>query len=207
MSRSDLFERFRELAERADSLQPDGDASGIARALLAILDETEPIASDPDIRDMRAKIYGRVSRCHMTIGDDEKARAYTTLALRESEKNADMEGVRVYRRNLIWLDALAGTPEDDARLEAVARAQDLSDRGEWEDSNEILLKLLSGSPVVTAKILGLAGYNFFQLGAISEARDFTHRALRAATEAGDTEGVFVYQENLRTMDRAATREG
>jgi tetratricopeptide (TPR) repeat protein len=95
--------------------------------------------------------------------------------------------------------------------EALTRAQQLSDRALFVESNRALLRLLdeldtypeeSSAHRFLGKLCGLMGLNHFHLGDRDEARAWTRKALRQCRLHGDRVGEEVYEANLKEIDRA-----
>ncbi|RST16906.1 hypothetical protein E2C02_32095 [Streptomyces sp. WAC05374] len=106
-----------------------------------------------------------------------------------------------------------GTP-DGRRLgacrAALTRAQQMSDRAMFAESNRALLRLLdeldtypeeSSAHRFLGKLCGLMGLNHFHLGDHDEARAWTRKALRECRQRGDLAGEEVYEANLTEIDR------
>ncbi|HKI00785.1 MAG TPA: hypothetical protein VKK31_02280 [Thermoanaerobaculia bacterium] len=97
---------------------------------------------------------------------------------------------------------------------AFSRAGQLSQAGEYDASNEVLLRIAADmegarGPAVDdylPKVFGLLGSNFFRLGNPRQALEYTQLALEDCQRSGDAEGVRVYAENLRVLAAAASAE-
>jgi hypothetical protein len=106
-------------------------------------------------------------------------------------------------------------PSDDdksigllAAHERASESHRLSEQGAYRDSNAVLEALLADlerahGPAVDemrAKLLGLAGTNYFHLGAIDRSRAFTVKALEESRRVRDEIGVRTYVANLRFLN-------
>jgi hypothetical protein len=200
--------------ERARRLGGNGRLDEGRDILLRILEETKG-AGGTAVEDLRAKAYGLLGTNRFHARELGEAMTWTELALNESRRIGDSDGVRAYRENLQVLRAVQLPSNDAAAGERLLRcrrlivkAQDRSDIAHYERSNALLQKALDtiGGGLDEAlaeyrgKALGLLGWNHFQLHDTVRAREYTAQALDACRAAGDEDGVRVYSANLETID-------
>jgi tetratricopeptide (TPR) repeat protein len=123
---------------------------------------------------------------------------------RAAEVLDDLLTARELRRGTLHGHRLA------ACREALTRAQRLSDRALFAESNRALSQLLDElnaypeeSPALRflGKLCGLMGLNHFHLGDRDAARAWTRRALHECRLRGDRLGEEVYEANLKEIDR------
>jgi hypothetical protein len=200
--------------ERARLLGGDGRLDEGCDLLLRILEESKRWRGS-EVEKLGAKVYGLLGTNRFHAGELGDAMVWTELALTESRRIGDSDGVRAYRENLQVLRAVQLPSIDAAAGERLLRcrrlivkAQDQSDVAHYERSNVMLQEALetigSGSDEVLAeyrgKALGLLGWNHFQLHDAVRAREYTAQALDACRSAGDEDGVRIYSANLKTID-------
>jgi hypothetical protein len=199
----------------SESLEEVGDLEAAYRVLLGIAKEMEG-ACGSAVDEYFAKVLGRMGTQRFEMGDLEGAVDFTTRALDECRRTGDAQGIGVYSENLQMLQLLTQRSVQGADLDTratIASAQALSDEGQYDASNELLDELMrhgvaifdSDLAPLLGKIHGLRGLNFYHLGELDQAREATAVALHACEDSGDKLGVWVYQENLRSIERAAAK--
>jgi tetratricopeptide (TPR) repeat protein len=203
------IDRWTSTFAKAHSLSDTGRYKKSNAALLEIIDEMGGCVGSA-IDTLRPKIYGLLGTNHFRTGEFVKAREYTELALADSERTNDRQGVAVYTENLATLLAMdANSPAAHCR-KTIAKAQDLSDKLWYERSNVLLREVSEAIEVhpelrsYQSKVYGLMGFNYFRLGEIQHARDYTERAMQYCREDRDHKGVRVYAENLKVISKSET---
>jgi hypothetical protein len=202
--------RWENSLAKANRLSDVGEYPESSRLLEDVLREMEG-ASGSAVDRYRPKIYGQLGVNAFRLGDYAAARRFTELALADCERTGDEKGVEVYAQNLATLSAVdADGPTAQCRR-AVVKAQQLSDGMRYEYSNEILgdvLRSIEANPALLtyrAKARGLMGLNFYRVGDLARAREFTELALGDCDKGGDQAGARIYRENLRVIAAAAER--
>lgn len=190
------------------------ESNQVARAVLRDLDQL----AGPTRDDMCAKLLGLVGTNLYHLGDLPGCREYTLKAAAICRQTGDRNGAQIYATTL---RALAGQPmsaapdllrRETALVEAIAKAQRLSDVTRFAESNERLQALLDrpgdGGDALTnryrGKVLGLLGLNHYRLGEVALARRLTAAALAACEADDDAEGVVIYKDNLRHMQNPSS---
>lgn len=167
-------------------------------------------------RDLRPKVLGLLGSNRVGAGDLAAAIEWTNRALSECQGIGDGEGVRVYRENLQALKVLQLLRVDSAAgshllacRRVIVKAQDLSDRGHYRRSNDLLQEALNligdddHSPLhdYRAKVLGQLGWNYFQLQEKTNAQECTEQALDICRATDDADGIRIYTVNLATIEK------
>lgn len=187
--------------EAAQALAAQGDLAASTHELEGILTEMQG-ASGNAVADLRPKILGKIGANYFSDDRIDLAREFTRQALEASREVGDDQGVSIYQQNLQLLDSVVTT--EDERVSKLARAQDLSDQGRYEASNAILGTLTAGEDsVVTCKVQGLLGTNYYWLGDQKAAAQHTEEAVSIAHRLDDPDPMRVYGYNL---SRIITRE-
>jgi hypothetical protein len=186
--------------------------------LQQVLTEMEGVTGS-GIEEIRPKIYGLLGTNYLRLGETEKSRQYSEMALLECKKTNDFEGFRNYRENIKIINAYnsiinsSGGSAIMQTREAIVKAQQLSDRRLYKNSNSILHGLLTGIKDESAeiisdyrpKIYGLLGLNYYKTNDLVEAKRYTELALKDCASFDDLEGSSIYQENLRIIEAAQNR--
>lgn len=157
----------------------------------------------PFIDDLITKMHGLLGTNHHSLGDRERARTHTQLALDSARRAGDAQGVRIYEENLRVFGVSEAGREADW-TQRIADAQDLSDAAHYEASNRVLEDTLAeiGADAAfehRAKLFGLLGLNAMRLGDAERARLWTEQAVLACESAQDAFGVTVYRQNLSVI--------
>ena len=191
---------------RADKLSSAGRPEDAVAVLRPVLESLEGSAG-PVVDDRLPKARGKMAAALLELGDVAGARVFTLAALEACIATGDLFGMSVYRDNLDVLDAVVAD-EPLTRLRAgLVEAQDLSDAGRFEASNEALGELLARDEAgrYLGKLCGLFGLNLYRLGDLEGAREWTQTALDACGEAEDFHGVIIYGEGLRHIDETRAK--
>jgi tetratricopeptide (TPR) repeat protein len=161
-------------------------------------------------------IYNRLAEL-AAMRDDldtavEYARRAHDLALRTGDRGAETAAWLL--DDLLTARELRLGTSDGRQLGAcrdtLTRAQQLSDRAWFEESNHVLLRLLDELDALPreasarrflGKLCGLMGLNHFYAGERDEARAWTRKALEECRRRGDHAGEEVYVANLKEIDR------
>ena len=201
--------------ERAQLL---GEASRFDEAyeiLLELLCDLEG-AQGQLSRDLRPKVLGLLGSNRFGARDLAASIDWTSRALSECQRLGDGDGVRVYRGSLQILNVLQLLHVDRAAGEhllrcrrVIVKAQDLSDRGHYQRSNNLLQEALhligddDHSPLreYRAKVLGQLGWNYFHLQDKASAQARTEQALEVCRATGDEDGIRIYTVNLATIEK------
>jgi hypothetical protein len=185
---------------------------------VAALDAMRPleltILSWPEgvLVNIRPMIMGRIALLYKLNDDLSAGKTWTKEALASCRIAGDVQGMRIYRNNLTYLHLLDSPKEIRAD---VSEAQRLSDLGFFEESNSLLFRPISTNPthfaqaepgVLDAKIYGLIGFNFFQLGDFERAYAFTERALELARTHDDPNAITIYTLNLGILNEHRGRD-
>jgi tetratricopeptide (TPR) repeat protein len=190
--------RWHGMITSAQIASTHGNREASNRELEAILAEMKG-ASGNAIDELRPKVLGMISANHFYDGRMDQAQEVTRAALEACRQVGDEQGVSVYQQNLHLLET--AVTEDDASVAQLARAQELSDQGRYEASNAILQHLvLDEATVLTCKVHGLLGANYFWLGDSAAAARCTREAVRFAERIGDPDALRVYGYNLTRIN-------
>jgi tetratricopeptide (TPR) repeat protein len=193
--------RWHRMINSSQEAATQGNYEASNRELEAVLAEMKG-ASGNVIDDLRPKVLGMISANHFNDGRIDQAREKSRQALEACREVGDEEGVSVYQQNLQLLDA--ALTEDDASIAQLSRAQGLSDQGRYEASNAILKSLvLDVATVMTCKVHGLLGANYFWLGDRAAAEHHTQKAVRFAEYIPDPDALRVYDYNLTRIKEPA----
>ena len=109
----------------------------------------------------------------------------------------------------LW-ELLVGKSADNPLVrwqDGAAEARRLNEEGSFAQSNTILTAILSEMEGASGgfideyrpKIYGLLGVNFFNLGDIEMAQQYTQLALQECERLGDEEGAGIYRDNLKSL--------
>ena len=214
--RPHIVNRWHRALERARLLGQADRVDEAYKILKWLLREVDSVQSEFS-RDLRPKVLGLLGSNRFGAGDLAVAIEWTSRAFSECQRLGDGEGMRVYRDNLQALNVLQLLRIDPAAGEhllrwrrVVVKAQDLSDRGHYQRSNNLLQEALHAigddehSPLreYRAKVLGQLGWNYFQLQDRPSARTHTEQALEVCQTTGDEDGIRVYTVNLATIEKA-----
>ncbi|MFJ8311671.1 hypothetical protein [Streptomyces sp. NPDC094147] len=200
-----------EKVHEAQLLAEDGEQEACEALLREVLDE---FTGDSG---WTSDIHGRLCDCAARRNDLDTAIAHA----RQAHAFAQQAGGRRVADTATSLAALLaarelrlGTP-DGKRLgacrETLTRAQKLSDRARFAESNRLLRELLTQASTWPrdaaaqrhlGKIYGLMGLNHFYAGDRDEARAWTERALHECRRCRDTVGAEIYRANLEEIGRA-----
>ncbi|MFI6686360.1 hypothetical protein [Streptomyces sp. NPDC050485] len=199
-----------EKVHEAQLLEEDGEHEACEALLRDVLDE---FTGDSG---WTSDIHVRLSDCAARRNDLDTAIAHA----RQAHAFAQHAGGRRVADTTVSLEVLLaarelrlGTP-DGKRLgacrETVTRAQKLSDRARFAESNRLLRELLTQASTWPSdaaaqrhigKIYGLMGLNHFYAGDRDEARAWTEKALHECRRCGDSVGAEVYRANLEEIGR------
>jgi tetratricopeptide (TPR) repeat protein len=197
--------RWHHMISSAQMAAAQGHRGPANHELEAILTEMQG-ASGSAIDDLRPKVLGMIGTNHFHDGRIDLARQMSRQALEACQQVGDEQGVSVYQQNLQLLESMS--TEDDVSVAQLYRAQDLSDQGRYEASNAILKGMaLDVASIVTCKVHGLLGANYFWLGDRGPAERHAQEAFKMAERIGDPDACRVYSYNLtriRELEGQAT---
>lgn len=207
--------RWQYMYAEAQRLSETGEfaaSSAASHTLLADLQGTTGTGAD----DIQAKVFGLLGANSIQLGVIPEALRYTEEAFRLCVASGDHEGVWIYTENLetilVAKEVKDGTTVGEQLTRArerIAFAQDLSDTGRYQASNDVLHDLLNEvTNIPTAglrylsKLYGLLGLNYFRLDDLSAAQQFTAQALAESRQRQDIAGDRIYSANLKTISKA-----
>jgi tetratricopeptide (TPR) repeat protein len=213
----DLFVRWRNTLAHASALAEAAEFAASSEVLSGLVAELERAQGDI-VDNYRPKAYGLLGANAFQLGRYEEALRFTKMAVEDCRRSGDTAGVRAYTENLRILSVAVSTASDDEaslrlrRIRAtIARAQDASDDGRFDQSNTLIDEALADIAAAQdgpggeyrGKALGLLGLNHFRLGDTSRAHEHTSAALDACRAHADADGIRIYEANLARIDPRA----
>jgi hypothetical protein len=100
--------------------------------------------------------------------------------------------------------------DERAVIDFILTAKRHTSLGNFQASNRVLFQVLEVGKEsrdvheYVAKIFGLIGFNYFQVGDMVESRRFMEFARRTCIEMGDQEGGEIYAENIVAISKGRT---
>ena len=204
--------RWQNAAVQAEQLHHAGQYAQSNSILLPLLDEMKT-ATGGFITEYLPRVYGWLGSNTFHLGDLQAADMYTRQAIAACEPGCRAEITGIYRDNLLSVQTAiavraqgsAASPEFLLRGQ-ISRAQDLADGLRYQASIALLLQAMETSDTALLqpyrpKIFGLLGSDYYFLGDLTRAKEYTAQALEASRENQDDQGIRVYQVNLEVISK------